>query len=108
MLLVSGNAPPFVESLLRRLAPALPVDAADVPLAEQRRRIAEGLQRFGDGHLPQRHSRREPLARPHGVAAREQRDAGNDARILHVEVRSRMPSSAMRSIFGVRTPRALP
>jgi len=72
------NAPPLIESLLRRFPPTLPVGSANVPLSKEGRRVAKGLEGLGDRYLPQCHPRGVPLTRANGQAAREQRNAGND------------------------------
>ena len=85
--LVAGarDAVVLVEPLPRRLA-ARGLVAAEVPLAEQRRRIADRLQRFGEGHLPQRHAAGLRGAAADRVASGHQRRARHRARELDVEV----------------------
>jgi len=87
----SRNPVPLVESLLGRLPPFPPVVSAHVILAENPRRIADRAESLGDRHLPQGHALRQSIARAQAVTPREQRDAGNDAVILDVEVRESHP-----------------
>ena len=85
--LVAGarDAVVLVEALLRRV-PILRAVAAEMPLAEQARGVADRLQRFRDRHFPQRDAGGLRRAGPDGVASGHQRRARDRAGELDVEV----------------------
>ena len=81
-----GDAVPLIEPLVDRRASVDPVRAAQVPLAEQCRRVAGRPEHLGDGDLPLGDARGLRSRRSNRVAARQQRRPGHGARKLDVEV----------------------
>ena len=80
------DAPELVEALVGGLAASFRAIAAEVPLAEERGRVAGRLQRLGDGDLPQRDAARLRGAGSNRVASGHQRRARHRAGELDVEV----------------------
>src|SRR5262245_16223788 len=81
-----GDAVPFIETLVGRSAPVLPVESTDMPFAEQRGGITQRLECLCDGDLPLCDARILHCARAHRITTRQQRCARYRAGEFYVEV----------------------